>query len=131
MIAQERFADANVLIGEVGWIYFRRALVFARFDQVLAIERAVERGFALPAAALGANLTLYGWTAPPRPPDRADIAGHHVQLSMVRAHVFFKVEIEHDEKENPEKIAEEIARHLRKLYVTRKVEVSSVVPKPE
>ena len=50
---------------------------------------------------------------------------------MVRAHVFFKVEIEHDEKENPEKIAEEIARHLRKLYVTRKVEVSSVVPKPE
>ena len=50
---------------------------------------------------------------------------------MVRAHLFFKVEIEHDEKENPEKIGEEIARHLRKLYVVRAVELSSVVPKPE
>lgn len=50
---------------------------------------------------------------------------------MVRTHLFFKVEVEHDEDENPEKIGEEIARHLRKLYVVREVELSSMVTKPE
>ena len=52
-------------------------------------------------------------------------------LLMVRTHLFFKVEIEHDEDDNPEKIGEEIGRHLRKLYVVRSVELSSVVTQPE
>jgi hypothetical protein len=34
---------------------------------------------------------------------------------MVRTHLFFKVEVEHDEDERPEKIGEEIGRQLRKL----------------
>jgi hypothetical protein len=50
---------------------------------------------------------------------------------MVRTHLFFKVEIEHGEDESPERIGEEIARHLRKLYVVRSVELSSVVTEPE
>ena len=50
---------------------------------------------------------------------------------MVRTHLFFKVEIEHDPEENPEKIGEEIGRNLRKLYVVRSVELSSVVAQPE
>ena len=50
---------------------------------------------------------------------------------MVRTHLFFKVEIEHDEEENPEKIGGEIERQLRKLYVVRAVELSSVVTQPE
>ena len=50
---------------------------------------------------------------------------------MVRTHLFFKVEVEHDEEERPEKIGEEISRQLRKLYVVRSVELSSVVTKPE
>ena len=50
---------------------------------------------------------------------------------LVRTHLFFKVEVEHDEEENPEKIGEEIARQLRKVYVVREVELSSVVTQPE
>ena len=52
-------------------------------------------------------------------------------LVMVRTHLFFKVEIEHGEEEDPEKVGEEIGRHLRKLYVVRSVELSSVVTQPE
>ena len=68
---------------------------------------------------------------------RRDRSGEHdgfhkscksfVQFSMVRTHLFFKVEVEHDEEESPEKIGEEIGRQLRKLYVVRSVELSSVV----
>ena len=50
---------------------------------------------------------------------------------MVRTHLFLKVEVEHDETEDPEKIGEEIARHVGKLYVVRSVELSSVVTRPE
>jgi hypothetical protein len=50
---------------------------------------------------------------------------------MVRTHLFLKVEIEHDESEDPQKIGEEIARHVNKLYVVRSVELSSVVTQPE
>lgn len=52
-------------------------------------------------------------------------------VHLVRAHLFFKVEIEHGEEENPEKIGEDIARQLRKLYVVRSVELASVVTQPE
>jgi hypothetical protein len=50
---------------------------------------------------------------------------------MVRTHLFFKVEVEHDESENPEQIGEEVGRQLRKLYVVRSVELSSVVIQPD
>src|SRR5205814_1517111 len=50
---------------------------------------------------------------------------------MVRTHLFFKVEIEHEEDEDPQRMGEEIGRHLRKLYVVRSVELSSVVTQPE
>ena len=50
---------------------------------------------------------------------------------MVRTHLFFKVEVEHDKDEDPEKIGVEIERLLRKLYVVRSVELSSVVTQPE
>jgi hypothetical protein len=46
---------------------------------------------------------------------------------MVRTNLFFKVEVEHDEEESLEKIGEEISRQLRRLYVVRSVELSSVV----
>jgi hypothetical protein len=50
---------------------------------------------------------------------------------MVRTHLFFKVEVEHDEDESPEKIGDQIERQLRKLYAVRSVELSSVVAEPE
>jgi len=50
---------------------------------------------------------------------------------LVRAHLFFKVEVEIGEDEDPEKIGDEIARQVRKLYVVREVELSSVVTQME
>jgi hypothetical protein len=50
---------------------------------------------------------------------------------MVRTDLFFKVEVEHDEDENPDKLGEEIARQLRKLYIVRSVELSSAVTRPD
>ena len=50
---------------------------------------------------------------------------------MVRTHLFFKVEVEHDNEESPEKIASEIGRQIGKLYVVRAVELCSVVEQAE
>ena len=50
---------------------------------------------------------------------------------MSRTDLFFKVEVEHDPAENPERIGDEISRHLLKLYGVRKVELSHVTPQPE
>ncbi len=45
---------------------------------------------------------------------------------MSRTNLFFKVELEHDPDDRPEKIAEEICRSLRKLYGVREAELSSL-----
>ena len=50
---------------------------------------------------------------------------------MARVHLFYKVEVEVGEGEYAEKIAEEIGRQLRKLYVVRAVELSNVVTQPD
>lgn len=44
---------------------------------------------------------------------------------MRRTHLFFKVEVEHDPGEAPEKLAGEIRRQLLKLYGVREAELSS------
>lgn len=44
---------------------------------------------------------------------------------MVRTNLFFKVEVEHDPGESPEKLGAEIERQVRKLYSVRNVELAS------
>lgn len=44
---------------------------------------------------------------------------------MSRTNLFFKIEVEHDSDEKPERIGDEIRRHLIKLYGVRVVEFSS------
>ena len=44
---------------------------------------------------------------------------------MSRTNLFFKVEVEHDPEETPERIAGEIRRQLMKLYGVRSAELSS------
>lgn len=44
---------------------------------------------------------------------------------MNRTNLFFKVEIEHDEEERPEKLGDEITRRLMKVYGVRSVELTS------
>lgn len=44
---------------------------------------------------------------------------------MSRSNLFFKVEVEHDAEEQPQRIGDEICRQLRKLYGVREAELSS------
>jgi hypothetical protein len=44
---------------------------------------------------------------------------------MPRTNLFFKVDIEHDEKETPEKLANQIIHQLLKFYGVRSAELSS------
>ena len=44
---------------------------------------------------------------------------------MSRTNLFFKVEIEHDPEEKPERIGDEICRRLLKFYGVRTVEFSN------
>jgi hypothetical protein len=48
---------------------------------------------------------------------------------MARTDLYVKVELDHDEKENPERLASEICRMIRKVYGVRSAEVSSIVEK--
>lgn len=45
----------------------------------------------------------------------------------MRTHLYFKVEIEHDEDESPERLAQEIGRAIRKIYGVRVAELTSAV----
>jgi len=45
---------------------------------------------------------------------------------MNRTNLFFKVEIEHDDKDKPERLAEEIRRRISKIYGVRTAEISSI-----
>ena len=47
---------------------------------------------------------------------------------MKRTNLFFKVEIEHDAEERPDRLAEEIRQRLMKYYGVRVAEVSSITP---
>ncbi len=44
---------------------------------------------------------------------------------MSRTNLFFKVVIEHEEDERPEKLGEEIQRRMLKIYGVRSVELSN------
>jgi hypothetical protein len=44
---------------------------------------------------------------------------------MSRTNLFFKVEIEHDPEEKPERIGDEICRKILKLYGVREAELSN------
>jgi hypothetical protein len=48
---------------------------------------------------------------------------------MQRVDLYIKVEIELDEDEPPERIANEICRMLQKVYYVRNAELSSAVPR--
>jgi len=49
----------------------------------------------------------------------------------MRTNLFFKVELDHDREEAPERIAEEIRRHLLRLYGVREAELTNVTSAEE
>jgi hypothetical protein len=44
---------------------------------------------------------------------------------MPKSDLFFKIEIEHDDKDTPQKLGDEICRQLLKFYGVRSAELSS------
>ncbi|MBI1790452.1 MAG: hypothetical protein HYR60_23205 [Acidobacteria bacterium] len=44
----------------------------------------------------------------------------------MRTNLYFKVEIEHEASEKPEKLGSEIRRQLLKMYAVREVELAGV-----
>lgn len=50
-----------------------------------------------------------------------------METPMKRMHLYIKVEVELDEGETPDRIANEICRVIRKLYAVRAAELSSAV----
>jgi hypothetical protein len=44
---------------------------------------------------------------------------------MSRTNLFFKVEIEHDVREQPERIGDEICRQIKKLYGVEAAELTN------
>jgi hypothetical protein len=46
-------------------------------------------------------------------------------MPLSRTNLFFKVEVEHDPEEKPERIGDEICRHIMKLYGVRDAELSN------
>jgi hypothetical protein len=48
---------------------------------------------------------------------------------MARTDLYIKVELDLDEKEKPDRVANEICRMIRKVYGVRSAEVSSMVEK--
>lgn len=48
---------------------------------------------------------------------------------MPRTDIYLKVEVEHDREESPDAIGEELVRHLKKLNIVRKGEVTNHIHK--
>jgi hypothetical protein len=49
--------------------------------------------------------------------------------AMQRVDLYIKVEVELDEDEKPERVANEICRQIQKIYVVRSAELSNTVAK--
>ncbi len=49
---------------------------------------------------------------------------------MARTDLHIKIELEHREGENPEKLAAEICRQVLKCYGVRSAEVSNIIVEP-
>ena len=136
VLADKFIGNANVPIGNFGGGNRSKLFVMARGLKVLAVVRAIDRVFALRTAALRANIASNARAVSARASLVADLTGNvHRRMSlsyhrgMPRTDLYLKVELDLDEKENPERIASEICRTLRKLYGVRYAEVSSMVEK--
>lgn len=50
---------------------------------------------------------------------------------MSRSDVYLKIELEHADDEQPQRLAAEICRQVKKIYAVRKAEVSNIVSPAE
>jgi hypothetical protein len=105
-----------------------------RVAQKWTIQRTIDGNFAPGSAALRANIAADAGAVPARTPLFAnltrDIHGEtplSYHRAMARTDLYLKVEIDLDEREQPERLASEICRQIRKVYGVRAAEVSNII----
>jgi hypothetical protein len=106
----------------------------ARLSQKFAIQRTIDGNLAPGAAALRANFSAHAGTKPAGTPLFAKLTKdthRETPLSyhreMPRTDLYLKVVIDLDDQEQPERLASEICRQIRRVYGVRSAEVSSIV----
>lgn len=106
----------------------------ARFGEKGTMERAIDRDFAPGPAALRTNFSLHAGTMPAGTPlftkltkdtHRETSLSYHRE--MPRTDLYLKVEIDIDDKEQPERLATEICRQIRRVYGVRSAELLNVI----
>jgi hypothetical protein len=106
----------------------------SRVAQKWTIERTIDGNFAPGSTALRANIAADAGAMPARGPLFAnltrDIHGETTlsyHREMPRTDLYLKVEIDLPEREQPERLASEICRQIRKVYGVRSAEVSNII----
>jgi hypothetical protein len=136
MLANELLAQADVLVRKLLLGDRRRSLVKTGLPEMFTGRGAVDRILPLCTATLRADIAPDARTMPPRASFAAKFARdthRRISLSyhrdMRRTDLYLKVELYLDDKEQPEKLAAEICRIIRKVYGVRSAEVSSMIEK--
>jgi hypothetical protein len=108
--------------------------VNTRFAQKSTIQGTIDRDFTPGPAALRADFGFHAGTKPAGTPLFAKLTKDtHRETSlsyhrdMPRTDLYLKVEIDLDEKEQPERLASEICRQIRKVYGVRSAEISNII----
>jgi hypothetical protein len=134
MLLNETFFQLNIEIRNVFFGQRRSPFMNARLAQKRTIQRAIDRDFAPGPTALGANFTFHAGTKPAGTPLFAKLTKDtHRETSlsyhrkMPRTDLYLKVEIDLDQKEQPERLALEICRQIRRVYGVRAAELMNVV----
>src|SRR5579871_4437778 len=127
---------------------------FAAFEHLADVGRAPSPAAGAPAGLLPHATTLLsarpaGPGAPRRPgacptnglrlssPSKTiwhcaeACAARHIIVNMPVTDLYLKVELEHDDDEKPQRLADEICRRLTKIYGVRSAEVSNMVSRAE
>jgi hypothetical protein len=136
VLADELLAQADVLVRKLLLADRRWSLVKTGLPEMLAGRGTVDRILPLGAATLRADIAPDARTMPPRASFAAKFARdthRRISLSyhrdMRRTDLYLKVELYLDDNEQPEKLAAEICRIIRKVYGVRSAEVSSMIEK--
>jgi hypothetical protein len=134
MLLNEILFHLNIEIRNIFFIQRPRTFMNARLAQERTTQRAIDRDFAPGPAALRTNFSFNAGAMPSGTPLFTQLTEDiHRQTSlsyhreMPRTDLYLKVEIDIDVKEQPERLALEICRQIRRVYGVRAAELLNVV----
>jgi len=134
MFVDEARRNADVGKRDAGEIYFGRLFAQPGFSEISAIERTVDRILTLGTATNRANFSPYSGTIAAGCPHLANNTFHggrrhlhRIIEVMARIDLYVKIDLDLPDSEQPEKLAAEICRQIRKVYGVRAAEVQNMV----